>query len=176
MLIFGGFITIVAGGIYAWIRPGHLKAKQIEYAGLRLGMTMSEVKYVKGIPSHVHAKNVLALVKLEEGKNLEDYKNWRYYDTGLQVIFIENLLAAVACIWTDTIPRCPDISGITNGDSEQTLVSTFGQPSTEKIGDITKEMTYQNLGVMVDLQQQQVIALGIYDTRYSFTKFSNKEY
>jgi hypothetical protein len=46
-------VAVVAGGVYAWNRFAILNFEQTEYAGLRLGTTMAEIKYVKGVPTNV---------------------------------------------------------------------------------------------------------------------------
>ena len=48
----GCLIGVVAGGVYAW-REFTPVLKQTEYAGLRLGMLIDEIKYVKGAPTTV---------------------------------------------------------------------------------------------------------------------------
>jgi hypothetical protein len=168
-LIFGGFITLVAGGIYAWTQFGHLNSKQIEYAGLRLGMTMGEAKYVKGIPTYVADDTPIVTTTLDEGKKIEDYKDWWYDDSSLQLYFLDDLLVAIVCF-----SNCPQIIGITVGDSEQQLLSKLGQPSTTRIDGVTKEVKYSNLGAWVQLRQQRIFMIGIYDTRYKISYFYRK--
>jgi hypothetical protein len=173
LLIFGGLITLAAGGIYSWIQFRHLKSKQTEYAGLRLGMTMAEAKYVKGIPDFVVDNTPIRTSNLDEGKKIEEYRDWRYADSTLQLVFNDdnNLLGAIAC---SSASACPEILGITIGDSEQQLLSKLGQPSTAKIDGLVKEMNYSSLGVLVDLRQQKIFMFGIHDTRYTVSYFDKK--
>ena len=61
---------------------------QIEYAGLRLGMTMKETKYIKGMPQAVYKKvlegemtgfaKVIPIDQLEKGQTVEDFYRWSY--------------------------------------------------------------------------------------------------
>jgi len=84
--------------------PAAKPARQIEYAGLRLGMTQDEVMYVKGMPSHVLApdtrdpqlKDRYTFVETkdwegrEKEKRIKGYKTWAFHewwDNTIQVSF-----------------------------------------------------------------------------------------
>src|SRR6516164_9602484 len=103
-----GLIGVVTVGIYAWDKFAPV-AKQTEYAGLRLGMMMDEIKYVKGVPTHVYEmeqegewkgfQRVIAVDKIEKGKKIEDYNEWAYDDKAyrLDLTFDKNKLIAIRC-------------------------------------------------------------------------------
>jgi hypothetical protein len=101
-------VAVVAGGIYAWSRFATLFFKQTEYSGLRLGTTMAETKYVKGVPTNVLEveqagqwqgwKTTIAINELEKGKKIEDYNEWSYEGIGHRtaLVFDKNKLIAIA--------------------------------------------------------------------------------
>ena len=113
-LIFGCLTGLVAGGIYVWNGFAPV-VKQTEYAGLRLGTTMEEAKYVKGLPTHVYdefgregipkgLRRMIPIKELEKEKKIEDYNDWIYQD---EVHRIEQASeGARYCLWSQAGPGC----------------------------------------------------------------------
>jgi hypothetical protein len=86
-----GAIVAVAAlgtvGIFVFEQIGNVPHPQTGYADLRLGMTMTEVKYTKGYPPNVVDKNatdkwggwsVVNVTKDLKGQRVEDFAMWSY--------------------------------------------------------------------------------------------------
>jgi hypothetical protein len=148
--------------------------KQTEYAGLRLGMPQDQVKYDKGYPYEVGSedgKRVIEMTDLvEKGKNVEDYREWRYDMIEHHLILnfdpTKTRLTAIECYTISPLNRCPKIAGITDRNTEQEVIKRFGKPDTARIQSGTKFLNYKNIGVHFMLQEGRVVTLGINDPGY----------
>jgi hypothetical protein len=177
-LVLAGVST---SAFYVW---SHLPHVQTEYAGLRIGMKKDEVKYVKGYPPTVleppetegewkGAQRMVATKDLENTKKIEDYNSWTYEDAAgnrLDLTFdpSSSALIVIECFSRSTSRWCPAIDGITNGDTEQTIISKFGQPDDARLDNLTKSLFYKNIGVHFTLEKAQIYIIGINDTRYRY--------
>ena len=179
-LIVSCLIGVVAGGIYAWRKFAPV-FKQRHYAGLRLGITMDETTYVKGVPTHVYEDQegewkgfhkVIDIKELEKEKKTEDYNEWGYQNTAYRIdlTFDKNKLIVIECYSEDKRERCPALGGIRDGDSEQQLVQKFGRSDTASIEGLTKTVRYPNIGAFFYLTQETIYMLGINDTQYKWGK------
>jgi hypothetical protein len=180
-LVGGCLIGVVVGGIYAWNRLTPV-SKQTEYAGLRLGMTMDEIKYIKGVPTDALVgeetgewkdfEKIIAIDKLENGKKIEDYNDWPSEGVGrrIDLDFDKSKLIRIRCYSGDKLGRCPPLGGIRDGDSEQQVVNKFGRSYTASIDGVTKKMWYSNIGAFFYLTQETVHMLGVIDTNYEWRK------
>jgi hypothetical protein len=173
------FLIVTGGlGFYLW---NNRITNQTEYAGLRLGMTKAEVKYVKGNPTSLYKENPTSLYtpsfiepdKLVKGIDIEDFDEWLYLNESIDLVFDKQkrTLIAITCYSIDwSTPSCPAIAGITDGDSEKDLTSKFGQPSTATIDGNTKTVRYENIGAVFSLAQQTINSLGIYNAQAKATQ------
>jgi hypothetical protein len=182
-----GVLTVVAlimviwAGIYFWNQlPGSV-GKQTEYAGLRIGMAPRDVKYIKGYPPTVFGdaetvegkwpgKPVIETKNLEQGKSVEDYRDWSYEISGgrIDVEFDADKKAVIviSCYSSDSLRRCPSIGGISDGNSEQEVTRKLGKADVARIDGVTKSLYYKKLAIYLKLRQEQVYMLGVNDTRY----------
>ena len=174
-LIVGCLIGVVAGGIYAWRKFAPV-FKQRHYAGLRLGITMDETTYVKGVPTHVYEDQegewkgfhkVIDIKELEKGKKTEDYNEWGYQNTAYRIdlTFDKNKLIVIECYSEDKRERCPALGGIRDDDSEQQLVQKFGPATPHQ--SMASQRRY---GAFFYLTQETIYMLGINDTQYKWGK------
>jgi hypothetical protein len=156
---------------------------QKEYAGLKLGMTMDEVKYVVGFPDGVLEPTekegerkrwqILTATKNLKDKKVEDYSEWNF-DRNYGYIRVkfdnkEKRLIVVECYSQDRVGACPAIYGIKDGDAEQSVLQRFGNPGKSQIDGVAKQMYYERIGVFFFLTKTQVYLLGINDTGYRYT-------
>jgi hypothetical protein len=161
--------------MYLWEQFPPGVSKQLEYAGVRLGMNMKEVKYIKGFPNNVaqnetegawkgFARRVISADSLEAGKSVDDYEYWSYdgynYRIDLQFDKSKRVLT-IFCYSSDSVYRCPAIAGIEDGYSEQQLLSRFGPPDTSSIDGVTKIVRYTKVGVIFYLTKEKIYMLGI---------------
>jgi hypothetical protein len=170
----------VIGGLYLW---NHLPpvTRQTEYAGLRLGIGPDEVIYIKGFPPTVlgevktegdwiGSEPVIDTSKLEKGKNVQDYREWQYegYNSRVDITFNleKTAVVVIQCYSNDRLSRCPPILGISDGDSEKTVVDKLGVPAISRIEGVAKYISYPNLGISLFLTKEQVYMLGINDPQY----------
>ena len=84
----GFFLVITLGCLLWWsIEKINDISRQTEYADLRLGMTMAEARYSKGVPDNVYKeetegewKNSYQVIRVSDlkGQRAEDFKHWSY--------------------------------------------------------------------------------------------------
>ncbi|MCA6109590.1 hypothetical protein [Bradyrhizobium cenepequi] len=165
-----GGVLIVAAQYWDQLFPVRL-SRQAEYAGLRLGMSRDEVKYVKGFPANVVTDDkegpwqdfgVLKSSELPKGKTVNDYPLWSYegYEHYLHVAFGNGkTVLSIACFSKDRLYRCPAIGGVQDGSSEAELVRKLGAPSKSQIKDTTKSVEYDDIGVEFKLEKETVYRL-----------------
>jgi hypothetical protein len=154
-----------------------------EYANLRLGMAMAEVINVKGFPQKViqNPENLKKPNKTEwwlayldvystntfnNGQHVEDYRTWLYEldnrGTRIDVGFdaTTKTLNQITC-FSQGETNCPHLLGILDGTRESAILEKLSKPTYEKINGVSKEITYENLGVFFYLSKQRVYMLGV---------------
>jgi hypothetical protein len=170
------FGAACVGAVYVWDWLPTPVTRQTEYVGLRLGMPPDEVMYVKGYPPVVLAEevndpawkgffSVIETKSLENGKSVKDYRNWSYnaVESNLNVAFNDSMTAvtAIQCYSSDMLARCPELVGVRDGAIERDVLRRLGKPSQSKIEGVTKSMTYDDLGIKLWLEKEQVYMLEI---------------
>ena len=164
-----------------------------------MGMTMPEVKYVKGYPPHVrehvsemtfplscckkdlsehwccNAMGVFDTSKdLKNGKHIEDYSSWKFdqdKQTGIDVDFdgTTKTVNRIAC-YSKGDMRCPPLLGLQDGMSEETIIERFrNYSSNQKFDGVTKKIEYKEIGVWFYLSRMKIYMLGVKDFA-SFTE------
>jgi len=138
--------------------------RQTEYAGLRLGMSRDEVRYVKGMPPSVVTKDfdVLKSSELPNGRTINDYPLWVYegHEHYIHAAFgVGVTVRSIACVSLDMIYRCPPIGDAQDGRSEAELLHSLGAPSKSEIKDATKSLEYNDLGIEFKLKKEKVYRL-----------------
>jgi len=172
--------VLTSAGVYLWRQLPVSLSKQTEYAGLRLGMTQDEVRYVKGYPPIVYGEPdnaaegwlpVIDTKNLEPGKKLEDYREWVYEDRSQRISVSfdkdQKKIVAIECYSADKLGRCPGVAGIADGSTEQEMIRTLGPPERSRIDGVTKHVHYTKYGAYFLLTKEQVYMLGINDTAYA---------
>jgi len=174
------------GGLYFWNHFPIPLGRQIEYAGLRLGMSPQDVLYIKGYPSGVAdepsgvvdeapKQNPFAAYistdKLKPGKSVDDYRQWWYersHDGSISVTFNPEKTAVIAieCLSLDLIGRCPSLAQVFHGDSEQEVIRKLGPPDASRFEGVLKSLSYRTLGIELTLETERVIKLSINDPKY----------
>lgn len=168
------FVAFVLGGFLFYDNP----RMETEYADLRIGMTMDEVKYVKGYPPYVveHSKTerptwwesdpiVMPTNHLKEGQKVEDYRRWMFeidnHGTRVDVDFDQaKMLAGISC-YSQGIMRCPSLIGGYDGMNEKDTIKLLGNPSYEKIDGVTKSIYYKRSGVWFYLTKMKIYLLSV---------------
>jgi hypothetical protein len=146
----GSVATVTAlalTGVFVNENLGSRPQTQTGYADLRLGMTMAEVKYVKGNPQYAMEKSekqtstkwtIWKPTKdLKDNEQIEDYTAWEYPgddDTGVDVNFDikTKLVVQIAC-FSHANMKCPTLLGIHDGMNETSIIERLGKPSHEEI-------------------------------------------
>lgn len=146
--------------------------RQTEYDGLRLGMTASEVRYIKGQPSAVYEppsqrsasdppgdwRVVVAVKDIPKEKRITDYMEWSFdqQTSRLDVTFDKpgGTLVEIGCYSKDRYLSCTPIGGIRDG-------ARFGKPDTSVIDGVSKRTRFKDAGAYFVLTQQKVYMLGI---------------
>lgn len=179
LVILGLLLVGSAAGVstYYYQQIPSAVVQQTEYAGLRLGMTVDEVLYVKGEPTSVVTDEevtdpkykgfyrVVATKEIEAGKSVRDFRYWSYAlpYRNLNVRFNNERTAVVAihCYSEDRLGRCPSIAGIDDGDSESQVLAKLGRNPRSSIDGVTKTMLYPELGIKLQLTKEEVYALEV---------------
>jgi hypothetical protein len=177
---FASIIAFVALGLsimFVYENIQEIPHRATAYADLRLGMSMAEVKYVKGYPTDVLEnlgeesgdtkgfRRVIAVTELKNGQKVEHYATWEYAQTDqkhrIEVDF-DNIgtLNQIACFSQDTT-NCPILFGIRDGTSENALLEKLGNPTNEEIDGVTKRIEYQQLGAWFYLEKKKVYMIGV---------------
>lgn len=167
LAVTGGALIVVAQ-YWDQIFPTKLM-RQTEYAGVRLGMSRDEVRYVKGLPTNVVTDDVnvgsfgtFKLSELPQGKTINDFPLWSYYDSNhyIGVAFGKGkTVLSIACYSKERIYRCPEIGGVQDGTSEAELLRKFGAPSRSQIKGATKSLEYNDIGVEFGLEMEKIYRL-----------------
>jgi Putative abortive phage resistance protein AbiGi, antitoxin len=174
-------IALGLGGIVIYDLADDNSRTETGYADLRLGMTMDEVKYVKGYPTYIleypkitvekptwweNSASVIASSSLKDGQNVEDFRSWEFaiddHGTRIDVDFDQRtkLLSKVAC-YSQRIMQCPSLLGLHDGMSEADAIKRLGKPSYERIDGVTKKVSYDRLGVWFYLEKMKIYMLGV---------------
>ena len=170
-LIVIGAALIFAAQYWDQIFPIKL-GRQTEYAGLRLGMTRDEVKYIKGFPANVvtddkegpwQSFGVIKSSELPKGKTVNDYPLWSYeggYKQSYHVGFGRgSTVLSIACYSEDKSYRCPAIGDVKDGTSEAEMLRKLGTPIKSTITGVTKSVEYNDIGVGFKLEKETVYYL-----------------
>jgi hypothetical protein len=183
----GSFALLVALGVvgaFVYEKVRNMPRKQTAYAELVLGMTMPEVKYVKGYPPHVvkdapkepdpkdvwwqYPRVLDTLKDLKEGQHIEDYSTWTF-DQDNQNFRIDvdfnvatKTVNKIAC-YSQKAMSCPPLIGIDDGMSEETIIERLGKPSHQHLDGVTREIEYKDLGVWFYLTKKTIYMMGVKD-------------
>ena len=167
--------TILIAGVVFSIRLNFQKIgnpfwRQTTYTDLILGMTMADVRYVKGNPKYLRSGN--PFYDLATGftptRGMSDAKidafiRW-YYENSQQIEINFNpstrRLESIGCEPTRS-GRCPLLFGVRDGATEATVINRLGKPSGLEIENGTKTIAYDNLGVWFSLENGKITGLGI---------------
>jgi hypothetical protein len=168
LLLFAGIST------YVWYK--FPLPRQTQYAALGLGISPDEVLYRKGPPNEVYGewtgpnegwpgRMVTSTQDIKDGKSFRDFGAWAY-ETNASRIDIEfsptkTAVVEIACYSKNKAGSCPSIGGIKDGDSEEVVLSTLGQPNISRLDGPTKTLIYKSSGVSLWLEKQQVYMIAI---------------
>jgi uncharacterized protein YuzE len=156
LVAFGAIIAVAALGTVGVVvveEVGDMPRPQTGYADLRLGMTMTEVKYLKGYPPNVIDKNdtdklggwrVVNATKDLNGRHVEDFAEWSYEINDKTRIDIDfdsknGKVTGIGCFSAEVM-ECPPLFGIQDGTTEDVLLKKLGKPSHQQIDGVTKKM------------------------------------
>jgi hypothetical protein len=190
-LLFLGSVAIASlagigiASVYVWTLGSNIWKRsfsivQTEYWGLRLGMSMEEVKHVKGIPDIIYEPTPI-LGKLlfskttRRGKTrgtriLGDGGIGRQEASGLTLSFDEERsLRSVLCYWSefDDPLQCPAIEGIKIRDSRDQIIWTLGEPNRSGPSMNSEWLAY-SIGAVFWLREPEktVYMMEIRDLKY----------
>jgi len=172
VLIAVGLLMVVAvvgwAGTSLYFKIISMPTKQTEYMGLRLGMPMTEVLYVKGSPDQVgeQQKDGSWTGRAAENQNVKDFPSWKYTQglTRLDLEFDKATKLLVEILCHSMIDMgCPPLLGLQDGMTEDDLVARLGRPNRAQTINPAKAMEFSDLGVWFYLQKQRIYWLGVRD-------------
>jgi hypothetical protein len=171
---------VAGGGMYLYSLIPVAVSRQTEYAGVRLGMSQDEVRYIKGLPQWVLAEDVpdagmkgfrmvLETNKIPNGKSVNDYFDWSYAEhrRNINIAFnASRAVVAIQCFSDDNLGRCPKVGGIEDGDDETKVLEKLGGKPQTSISGVTKTLFYPELGIRLHLTKQRVYTLEVSSPGY----------
>ena len=179
--IFVGLCGLVGGTItFAYVKYANHISKQTTYSDVRLGMTQTEVLYVKGVPDYVLeepkedplAEKFPGMLVIQRGeipknKRTEDYSDWGFNltdDSGnLTVSFspISKKVMEVRCYSPQY--SCAPIQSLKQGATEEEIVEILGKPVREQIHGVSKTLEYTDLNLSLWLVKKRFYMLAVKD-------------
>ena len=177
-IFFAGLVALIAllGVSYFLYEALASRPKlQTTYADLKIGMSMSEVLYVKGRANSVEVldndskyKDLYAVTQVKDlnsTQKIQDFLVWGYNqdDRNRVTVFFDKrskLINEIQCYSPGSF-YCPPLLGISAGDNEDQVRRKLGAPSLEKIDGTVKTMTYQTLKVRFWLEQKKVYMIAV---------------
>jgi len=169
-------VILIVGVVFSfWAnyqQIGNLLRKQTTYADLTLGMTMADVRLVKGIPEYLRSGNPFYDIAIgftpAKGKSnskIDSFFRW-YYANGEQIDInfspTTKELKSIACE-PSRDRRCPLLLGVKDGMTRAQVIEKLGKASDDEIEDGIETLTYDNLGAWFSLENGKITRLGIGD-------------
>jgi hypothetical protein len=147
------------------------------YDGIKLEDAQSEVFYALGPPTHVvlpavtdpkgpwdKYREALEASKLPEGKSVNDYAYWWFEQTDkrLEVEFDRpgGRAAMISC-YSKVSWKCPDLFGLSVGDSEDEVRARLGTPATETLTGTSKALRYPAYNFTAYLEMRRLYWLRV---------------
>ena len=134
-----------------------------QYQGIRLGMTMDEVRYVNGRADsyydQVNASGFRPLVKKDElgndkykGKSDADFYLWEWNKSSITVFFDAETkqVERIGCFDYKRSGECA-IYGLKTGDREEKVEAYLGQADSKKIDKDEKKKMIKKYGMIIIL-------------------------
>lgn len=180
---------VFSAGVLLSVQHGSLRSltsivfspkKLTDFDGIALGMSMNEVRYVKGGADYfsgAFAEEIVDPFEFVESKELgkgkyqnktaADFRNWvwRGDNCPLSLEFDRSTKAVVRIDFTDEVyaDRC-EINGIKLGDSEEYVYSRLGKDGQKKMLDGVLELEYKKYNMTIHLVKKKVNHIKISET------------
>lgn len=182
LIILSIALAIVATVIvYFWI--SNMPRTQESYDGIKLGMAMNEVQYIKGMPSGLYKETskdhrIDWLTLPDSNDSIFNYPRWDFETDGVNIEIdfdkANGKVVAISCSippWIDYSDKgganldCQPLSGITLGMSENVLKGRLGTPDTEVISS-SKEIVFKKYNARFLLDRQKVYSIEFKDPEW----------
>lgn len=152
------------------------------YLGVHLGQSQDEVKYILGYPPSVvddtPSDDQFPGYRVydtsgQDKKNsmparmgISDYRKWSYDASGARfdLTFSKagGALEAITC-FSNGSEMCPPLYGIRDGQSEESVIRSLGNPDRSSLDGVSKTLTYTALGLTVTLTQSRVYMITLHN-------------
>jgi len=173
-----GAVIVVSGGV--WVYSNVLPPpRPTAYAELKLGMSMDEVQYIKGLPNYVLGPTIaksqddefagfqkfVKVGDIEKGKSILDFSDWAYGGTenGSRVDVSygpDNKVNSVIC-YSQRSYDCASLLGVAHGTSEDAVVERLGKPSLQLLNGVTKSIWYERYNTIYRFEKKRVYMMGL---------------
>jgi hypothetical protein len=172
----GVILLLVAGILISYLRVFSPKPLS-SYAGISLGMTMTQVEYALGYADYVSnpfdrpvsdaGELRFDTTKLREWE-VRKYLLWEYgkpFGDGpeIEVEFDPRSLKVikVSCDMPSKAGHCPPLLGIEDGMMMEQLAAKMGPPTSRSGSSIASTLTYRDHGIFVLVLLNKVVSYGI---------------
>lgn len=169
------FVTVGMYFLYIWISS--IPNKQDSYQGIKLGMTMNDVRYIKGQPDglikekHFYVgrlvDTLVDITELDSTDSILNYPEWNYKNISINFDKPNGKVVAISCgnffsplaFMADEKLGCEPLSGVIVGTFEDSLKHRFGKPDIDEITEETKIVEFKKFNARFYLQKQKVFGL-----------------
>ena len=155
-------LAIAAGGWYAYSLIPTQPKPQVVFWDIPLRATKSDVKFLKGAPTKTLDNDRWVYEKTKTSSGEDDFD----YAVG----FREGKVRYILCFRSDA---CTSLEGVGHGASYNTVVDTFGSPSSvsNSEDDLIRLLSFDRFNVVFVLAKNQVDVYGIYDPKFGPLEF-----
>ena len=152
------------------------------YLGVHLGQSQDEVKYILGYPPSVVDDSLTDdqysgyrvydtsgrdnKNSMPAGKGIGDYRKWSYDTSGARIDLAFSkaggALEAITC-FSNGSEMCPPLYGIRDGQSEESVIRSLGNPDRSSLNGVSKALAYTAFGLTVTLTQSRVYMITLHN-------------
>lgn len=161
MIVIGGL------GVWGYITYENRPTPQNEFGSVKVGESMSDVRFKKGEPSKKHSDDL-----------------WQYNDGSTDqpeeavyvVHFMDGKVRSVRYFARGSKIYNPYLQGFTIGSSYDEVIEKLGPPSnisTSKKG-LSRILSFQKYRTAYGFEQAKIEALGVYDPKHGPLRFSEE--
>lgn len=168
------FVAVCTYFIYIFISS--IPNKQDSYEGIKLGMTMKEVRYINGQPRELikdkqsifggFSSPIISSEAIDSTDSIFNYPEWIYKNKAIKFDKANGSVVAISCkqfsaeaFINGEEVSCSPLSGVVIGTLEDSLEERFGKPDISEIDGVTKIIEFKKFNTRFYLAERKVYYL-----------------